>query len=340
VIARFAGRGHVRILLGLAVSACFIGVTVSRVDLDAVAAALTQVDPLGLALAPILVGIEVALRTLRWQQLLRPTRPVPFRSALSYTCIGYFANSLLPARLGDLARAYLAGGAFGIERVAVIGTILVERLADGGFILVVVAVAGIVVVGGGSFSTTALGLGVVAAVGSVALAGLVVALRRTRIQRTRIGAVVADLGARLAAGTIALRSARGAITVAALTVVAFGVAVVAFAVVARSLGVALSPAQVILAMGAVALSTAIPAAPGSLGTYEFVGVAVLTSFGISPELALAAILLVHLVATLPPALAGLLVAWHLHFRIGTIADGSSGARRAIDPIAVDTTRAA
>ena len=340
MIAQFAGRGHARILLGLAVSVVFIGVTVSRVDLHAVATALSRVDPVGLALALVLVGIEVGLRTLRWQLLLRPIRPVPYRSALSYTCIGYFANSLLPARLGDLARAYLAGGAFGIERVAVIGTILVERLADGSFILVVVALVGIVVVGGASFATTALGLAALAVVGSIALAGLVVALRRTGFLRTRLGSLAADVAARLVAGTVALRSPRGALTMAALTVVAFGVAVVAFAVIARSLGVPLSPAQVTLAMGAVALSMAIPAAPGSLGTYEFVGVTVLTSFGISPELALATILLVHLIATLPPALAGLVVAWHLHFRIGAIADGPSVPARPIDPIAVDTTRAA
>ena len=338
--ALFSGRGLVRILLGLAVSVVFIGVTISRVDLHAVGAALTRVDPAGLALALVLVGIEVSLRTLRWQLLLRPIRPVPYRSALSYTCIGYFANSLLPARLGDLARAYLAGGAFGIPRVAVIGTILVERIADGSFILAVVALVGVTVVGGGSFAATALGLGVLAVFGSVVLAGMVAALRRTGILRTRIGALVADLGARLAAGTVALRSLRGAIASASLTVVAFGVAVVAFDVVARSLGVALSAAQVTLAMGAVALSMAIPAAPSSLGTYEFVGVAVLTSFGISPELALATILLVHLAATLPPALAGLLAAWHLHFRIGAIVDSPSVALRPIDAIAVDVTKAA
>ena len=335
MIARFAGRGHVRILLGLAVSAVFIGVTASRVDLNAVATALARVDPVGLALALILVGIEVSLRTLRWQLLLRPIRGVPYRSCLSYSCIGYFANSLLPARLGDVARAYLAGGAFGIERVAVLGTILVERLADGGFILVVVAVVGIVVAGGGSFAATALGLGAVAVVGSVGLAGMIVIVRRTGVLRPRLGALVADLWARLVAGTVALRSPRGATAVAALTVVAFGVAVVAFAVVARSLGVVLSPAQTVLAMGAVALSMAIPAAPGSLGTYEFVGVAVLTSLGVSPELALATILLVHLVATLPPALAGLLVAWHLHFRVGVITDGSIVGLRAVDPITAD-----
>jgi uncharacterized membrane protein YbhN (UPF0104 family) len=217
----------------------------------------------------------------------------------------------------------------------VLGTILVERLADGSFILLVVAVVGISVAGGGSFAATALGLGALAIVGMVGLAGVIVVVRRTGILHTRIGAIVSDLWARLLAGTVALRSPRGVTAIGALTVVAFGVAVVAFAVVARSLGVVLSPAQTVLAMGAVALSMSIPAAPGSLGTYEFVGVAVLTSFGVSPELALATILLVHLIATLPPALAGLVAAWHLHFRVGAIADGSISGRLATDAITAD-----
>jgi len=337
VITRFAHNGLVRILLGLAISAVFIAVTVSRVDLNAVAAALARVDPVGLALALILVGIEVGLRTLRWQLLLRPIRPIPYRNCLSYSCIGYFLNGLLPARLGDVARAYLAGGAFKIERVAVLGTIFVERLFDGIFILVVVAVVGISVAGGGSLAATAVALGAVAIVGAVGLAGIILVVRWTGLLRTRLGTLVADLWARLMAGTNALRSARGAATIGVLTVVAFGVAVVSFAVVARSLGVVLSPAQATLAMGAVALSMAIPAAPGSLGTYEFVGVSVLTSFGISAELALATILLVHMIATLPPALAGLFAAWHLHFRVGAIGDGSVAGRRARDQIPADPT---
>ncbi len=334
---RFAVRGQTRMIFGLGVSVVFIAVTASRVDLAAVAAALARVDPVGLALALVLVGVEVGLRTLRWQLLLRPIRPVPYQDCVAYSCIGYFANSLLPARLGDVARAYLAGGAFGIERIAVLGTILVERVADGTFILLLVASVGVVVVGGGSFATAAIGLGAAAIIGALGLAVVAVLIRRTGFRRSRLGTIAADWWARLAAGTVALRSPRDASAIGGLTVVAFAVAVASFAIVARSLGLVLSPAQATLAMGAVALSMSIPAAPGSLGTYEFVGVAVLTSLGIAPELAFATILLVHLIATLPPALAGLFAAWHLHFRVGAIDEALGAAPRMGDPLSAKPT---
>jgi uncharacterized membrane protein YbhN (UPF0104 family) len=337
MIARVRRERHARVLLGFVISALFVAATVARVDLRAVGAAFSRVAPAGLALAIVLVGIEVGLRALRWQLLLRPIRPVPYRSSLAYLCIGYFANSLLPARLGDVARAYLAGGAFAIGRVAVLGTILVERLADGGFILVLVGVVGVLSAGGGSLTGTAIGLATIAIVGTIGLISLVSLAHWSGILGTRIGTALSGLGTRLAAGAVALREPRGAATAAALTVVAFALAVASFMVAARALGVGLNPAQAALAMGAVALSTSIPAAPGSLGTYEFVGATVLTSFGVSSELALAIILLVHLVATLPPALAGLIAAWRLHFRVGSVADVPVGGRRAGDAIPAEPT---
>jgi uncharacterized membrane protein YbhN (UPF0104 family) len=120
-------------------------------------------------------------------------------------------------------------------------------------------------------------------------------------------------------GADALRSPSGLATTVALTVAAFGSAVVMFVLIARASGVELSVAQCALVMGGVALSTSIPAAPGSIGTYEFVGLTILVAIGVTPELALAIVVLVHVVTTLPVAILGLLVAWRLHFRISDIA---------------------
>jgi len=60
----------------------------------------------------------------------------------------------LPARLGDVARAFLAGRAFGVSRLAVLGSVVVERLADGVFILGLVVVLGLTVAGTGSLAPT------------------------------------------------------------------------------------------------------------------------------------------------------------------------------------------
>jgi uncharacterized protein (TIRG00374 family) len=330
-VTQAGARGRaVRLLVGLAISAVFLVATLSRVDLVEVGIALQRVDLRGVALAIPLVFLELLLRGLRWQRLLAPMAAIPVRRSAAYLAIGYFANSMLPARLGDVARAYLAGQSFGLSRLSVLGTVVVERLADGLFILGLVAVLGLTVAGGGSLATTAGWLVAIAVAGG---AGLLVALAYLRSSRGgRIRSRVWSFVERMLRGAEALRSGGSLALVAALTVGAFLPAVAMFALIAGAAGIQLSIAQCALVMGALALSTAIPAAPGSIGTYEFVGLTLLTTIGVDAPVALAVVVLVHLVATLPLALAGLLAAWQLHFRMSDIARDSEPANMAQDDL--------
>ena len=321
-----------RVLVGLAISALFIAITVSRVNLAEVGSALGRVNFAVVLLALPVVALELVLRAARWQRLLRPIAAIPLRRCVAYLAVGYFANSMLPARLGDLARAYLAGRAFGVGRLAALGTIVVERLADGLFILALVTTLGLLLTGGATLASTALSLAVLAVIGlSVLLLGIAW-LRRPTIGTGggssglgRLRARVRLLVERVLDGARALQTIVGFAEVSLLTIVAFGCAVVTFTIVGTAAGANLSIPQYALAMGAVALSTSIPAAPGSIGTYEFVGLTILVALGLSPELALAVVVLVHLVTTLPLALAGLVATWQLHFRVGEIvADAQPG----------------
>jgi hypothetical protein len=304
-----------RVVVGLLVSIAFLVATVRQVDLGAVLRLLVEVQPAWVVVALGLVALEVALRAARWQLLLRPFRTVRFRYAAGYLCVGYFANTLLPARLGDLARAYLAGRMLRVPRLATLGTIVVERLADGLMILALVILAGLAVASGSTVVSSALLLAAAGSAGLIALVGAVYLARRMRMHETRHGSAVVAFVRRVAVGARALRVPRTLGFVAVLTLAAFGVAVGVLLTICVAVGVTLTPLQAVVVMGGLALSTALPAAPGSLGTYEFVGVAILTAFGVSPEAALATVLLVHAVVALPPALAGLVTAWLVHFNV-------------------------
>ena len=317
--ARGAWRSPVvRLVAGLAVSAVFLAVTVSRVDLGETARALASAAPAGVLLAIVLVLVELVIRAERWRILLHPSARVPLRSAFAYLTVGYFANTLLPARLGDAARAYLAGQSFGISSLTTLGTIVVERVFDTAVILLVVLLAGLGVAPGSQIAGSAALLTAVVLIG-LALAVVVglVALRSGLLDR-RYGKQLRAVVARVAEGAAALRRLRGAALVLGLTILPFGVAVCAFGATSTALGLPLGPAEWALVLGVLALSTAIPAAPGSLGTYEFVGVTALGVLGIGPSQALAATVLIHVIATLPPALLGLGATLILHVRIADL----------------------
>ncbi|HEX5591115.1 MAG TPA: lysylphosphatidylglycerol synthase transmembrane domain-containing protein [Candidatus Limnocylindrales bacterium] len=318
-----------RLVLGFAISAFFVAATLARVDLDEAGTALARVDPRGLLLAVGLVGIELVVRAFRWKRFLAPLADVPLRLTTGYLAIGYLANSMLPARLGDLARAFLAGRAFGLPRVTVLGTVVVERLADGLFIVGVVGVLGLTLAGGATLAERAWWIGGLGLVGLAVLLVAVAWLRGSGGGRLRLWA--RELVDRLLRGADAVRTPAGFLGGAALTAVAFGIAVTMFSVVAGAAGIELTIAQSALAMGGLALSTAVPAAPGSIGTYEFVGVTVLSAFGIPPATALVTVVIVHLVVTLPLAFVGLVAAWQLHFRVSELADDAEPALLAAEP---------
>ena len=74
--------------------------------------------------------VDIGARGARWQALLAPIAAVPYRRVLGYTYIGYLANNILPARLGELVRSHALGEGEGISRTTVLGTVVVERIVD------------------------------------------------------------------------------------------------------------------------------------------------------------------------------------------------------------------
>jgi uncharacterized protein (TIRG00374 family) len=311
-------RPVVRLITGLAISAAFLAVTVSRVDLGETARALGNAAPGGIVLAIVLGLVELTIRAERWRVLLQPSAQVPLRSAFAYLSIGYFANLLLPARLGDVTRAYLAGRSFRISPLVTLGTVVVERVSDTLMILVVVLVAGLAIAPGSQVAGWAEVLAVAVVIGLVGLVAVGVVTLRSGLLDRRFGRQIRAAVARVAQGAAALRSPPGAALVLGLTILPFGVGVCTFGAVAGALGLPLGPVEWAFVLGVLALSTAIPAAPGSLGTYEFAGVTVLGIGGIGPGQALAATVLIHVIAALPPALLGLVATLVLHVRIGEI----------------------
>jgi len=95
---------------------------------------------------------DLVFRALRWQILIRPICRVPLRRLSAYMLVGYLANNVLPARLGELVRSHYLGDREGISRSATLGTVVVERIVDtvvlvaiGAFAILILNVRGVVV---------------------------------------------------------------------------------------------------------------------------------------------------------------------------------------------------
>ncbi len=78
----------------------------------------------------LIVIFSMVLRAWRWRLIITPLGRVPMRRLYASTMIGFMANNILPARLGEAVRAYSLGARTGISRSALFGTIIVERIYD------------------------------------------------------------------------------------------------------------------------------------------------------------------------------------------------------------------
>src|SRR6266568_1919804 len=81
---------------------------------------------------------------LRWDRIVRPVRAIPFATLLPVLFIGFMANNLLPARMGEVVRAYALGRKTGLSKTVGLATILLERLCDGLTLVVVLGAVALV----------------------------------------------------------------------------------------------------------------------------------------------------------------------------------------------------
>ena len=84
---------------------------------------------------------DVLLRAVRWQVLLAPWPRCRSGTTLGSLLVGYLANNVLPARLGEVIRSHDLGDRTGISRTTILGTIVVERVVDTVVVVSIAAVA-------------------------------------------------------------------------------------------------------------------------------------------------------------------------------------------------------
>lgn len=100
------------------------------ISLQQLATALAHAQLLPILLALTLYFFEYFIRSGRWSILIRPIKNISSKDLLWPLMIGFFANNILPLRMGEFVRAHVCGTKFNISRTASLGSILLERIFD------------------------------------------------------------------------------------------------------------------------------------------------------------------------------------------------------------------
>ena len=108
-----------------------IAATVGEIDLNKLVGSITRADPLLLVAAFGIYYLGFPLRGYRWALLLRGAgMRVRLRDSTEIIFIGWLVNCLVPAKLGDVYRAYLLRLNFDVSLSRTFGTVFIERVFD------------------------------------------------------------------------------------------------------------------------------------------------------------------------------------------------------------------
>lgn len=114
--------------IGIFISLLCLGAVLWAVDLEQVLQSLKSADWRAVLFIAAGQVAFMLLRAWRWQLMLG--KGVGYWSLFHAQNIGYLITNLLPFRLGDLARSYLAGLEPGVSGVQALSSVALERVLD------------------------------------------------------------------------------------------------------------------------------------------------------------------------------------------------------------------
>jgi uncharacterized protein (TIRG00374 family) len=281
---------------------------VLNIDFGATWAHIAGADPLLLGLAVLCYYATFPLRGVRWAFVLgRVGTRLGTRDATEILFLSWFVNCLVPAKLGDLYRAFLLKGNFGGSLSRTVGTIFIERIADIVVIFGLALAAGFWSFRGRStpeIDTLFLAGFVMAAV----LVLLVIGLRYFGTRLTRfLPEKAADLYQRFHEGSTGALTVRSLPVIGVLTVAIWLFEGLRLFFVIRALdlpGADLGISASLFVALAASLLTAIPLTPAGVGFVEAGIVGALSIYGVVNEPAVAVALTDRAISILTVILLG------------------------------------
>lgn len=138
---RLFGSRPFQVAVSLGLAAGFTWFFLRRVDFAELGRAIAGAS-VGWIVASAGLGIGTfVLRAVRWQWILAPVGRVSFMPAFRATAIGFAANTVLPARAGEVLRPALLSRERGLPFAALLASIAFERVLDGLSQLLFLAIA-------------------------------------------------------------------------------------------------------------------------------------------------------------------------------------------------------
>jgi uncharacterized protein (TIRG00374 family) len=310
--------------VGIGISLFFLVLLFRKIDFNQLLEALRTVDYFYIVMAVALNFASYFFRAVRWKYLLISEKNIPLSSLYPATIIGYMANNLLPARLGEFIRAYFLAQREGLQAPAVFASLVIDRLFDGFTVLLILLItlftlnmpqgmedAGIALKAGGAMMFLLY---------CVVLVFLFLLKHQTLRTLSCVGFILKPFPRSLSERLIPMlgsfiagirMSSRGGHIAAVLvsSALIWTFAVLPLDMALRSFGINLPITASMFILVLLVFAVMVPASPGFIGTYHYACFKGLSVFGVTESKAVSIALVVHGIAFFPVIIAGFYHLW-------------------------------
>jgi uncharacterized protein (TIRG00374 family) len=336
-------------VFGIAVTVFLLWFVLKDVDVGQVVSEIARGNFLLLAASISVATFGFLIRAFRWKVLLAPVRrDTALRSRFAGVSIGFMANNVLPARVGEFARAYALSRLEPVSATAAFGSLVVERFMDG-VILLLFLVVPVLTPGFPSVEALSQGSGramfqfaIALVVGVLlflvvmaALPGLFISVAERitaflpeRLRDKVMGAVRGLLGSIAIMRDPRLLAAGFAWSLFFWTWhgLSFWLGMLAF-------GIDTGFVSAIFTEAVVGFGVAIPSAPGFFGTFHFAAnFALTTVYGVPEAESLAFAFAYHFGGWIPITVIGLWFAWQLGLSLGDVGAAEGQIEEALEEV--------
>lgn len=117
-------------LFGIIISAVCSWLFIRKVEWSSLNRAFTEAKYIYVLPTIVIIFVSYYVRAIRWAWLIAPVKKVSLLNLFSVTIIGFMANNVLPARVGELIRPIMIGKRENIRLSTVAATVITERVFD------------------------------------------------------------------------------------------------------------------------------------------------------------------------------------------------------------------
>jgi len=324
----------------MGVSAFFMALLFRKINFNQLWSALRTVDYRYILLAVAFTFASYFLRSVRWHYLLIPEKRIPLSSLYPATIIGYMANNLLPARLGEFIRAFVLAQKEGLQTPAVFASLVIDRLFDGFTVMLILLITlfTLRLPHGMADAETMLRTG--GAITFALYAGIVIFLCLLKQQTVRTlswtgfllrpfpqsfsDRLIPMLGTFI--GGIRMSSKSGHIlAVLVSSIFIWILCILPVDMVLRGFGINLPITASMFILVLLVFAVMVPASPGFIGTYHYACFKGLSAFGIEESISVSIALVIHGSAFFPVIIAGFYHLWKNKISLSTVRKVSDSA---------------